>query len=340
MSRQPKPYYRKAQDRWVCTIDGNRVTLGQDKKAAFEQFHKLMSDRGAVKASVHTVYGLTQVYLDWVEVNRSAGTYDNHKRCLKSFIESIGKTLKVAELRNHHVTKWVDSQEWNSTTKNDNISTVFRVINWAIEQGYINSSPLRKMKKPKRTRREVHYTDEQWALIKSHIKTRQFADFLDFIWATGCRPKEARNLEARHVDMTNDFILIPAAEAKGGIPRVIYMTPESKQVLQRVWKDSGKLFVNARGNAWTRDAIKCHLTRVSDKVGFRVICYGARHSYATRGIKNGVDTTVLSALMGHRDASMVAKVYAHIATDIEFLKAQAKNVATKRAGAGERATRE
>lgn len=106
------------------------------KKAAFEQFHRLMADPGADKASVHTVYGLTQVYLDWGEVNCSAGTYDNHKRCLKSFIDSIGKTLKVAELRNHHVTKWVDAQEWNSTTKNDNMSTVFCVMNWAMEQGF------------------------------------------------------------------------------------------------------------------------------------------------------------------------------------------------------------
>jgi|GEM_PF-2324991 len=32
MSREPKPYFKKQQQRWVCTIDGKRITLGADKK--------------------------------------------------------------------------------------------------------------------------------------------------------------------------------------------------------------------------------------------------------------------------------------------------------------------
>ena len=54
MARQPKPYFRKAQKRWVCTIDGNRVTLGADKAKAFEKYHELMLDRSAVQSKLCT----------------------------------------------------------------------------------------------------------------------------------------------------------------------------------------------------------------------------------------------------------------------------------------------
>ena len=328
MSREPKPYYRAVQDRWVCTIDGNRITLGKNKKEAFDKFHKLMTERTNIKANIHTVYGLTQAYLDWVQINRSEGTYDNNKRYLMWFIDSIGRTLKIADLRPHHLSKWIDKTDWSSTSKNDALSIVTRVMNWGIEQGYIQSSPIQRLSKPKRKRREVFYSEEQQKSILSHIKDKAFNDLLSFLWTTGCRPKEARDLEHRHVDLEKELVLLPADEAKGGIPRVIYLTPESKKILEELIKKrpTGKLFLNSRGRPWTKDAIKCRLTRISEKVGFRVFAYAFRHSYCTRGLKKGVDTTVLASLMGHKDSRMVQTTYSHIASDIEFLKAQSAKI--------------
>ncbi|MEM9412954.1 MAG: integrase, partial [Planctomycetota bacterium] len=199
MSRQSKPYYRKAQKRWVCTIDGKRITLGTDKEEAHRKFHELMLDRENLAAEINTLYGLSQAYLDWVEKHRAAGTYANQLRILKSFIDNVGKIIKVAALKNHHLTKWTDSKDdWTSTSKNDAISTVLRMLNWAVEQGYILRSPIAKISKPKRMPREIYYTTEQWKAICSHVKDG-FIDLLDFLWSTGCRPKEARELEARHV---------------------------------------------------------------------------------------------------------------------------------------------
>jgi site-specific recombinase XerD len=68
------------------------------------------------------------------------------------------------------------------------------------------------------------------------------------------------------------------------------------------------------------------LNRISEKVGFRVIAYGARHSYATNALIRSVDTVSLSHLMGHRDTRMVSN-YAHLAQNIEFLRKQAQNAA-------------
>lgn len=108
MPRQPKPYYRKVQKRWACSIDGQRVTLGEDREAAFRRFHELVLDRENLASQIQTAYGLSHVYLDWCKKHRTKGTYENHKRYLKSFISFIRKSIKVGALKNHHLTKWID----------------------------------------------------------------------------------------------------------------------------------------------------------------------------------------------------------------------------------------
>ncbi len=171
------------------------------------------------------------------------------------------------------------------------------------EEGHIERSPLPKINKPPRRRREIYYTAEQWQRILTHVPDPQFRDLLDFLWSTGCRPQEARLLEVKHVQLTEAICVLPASLAKGGVTaRVIHLDATALAIVQRLMEQhpSGPLFRNTRGDPWTKDAIKCRLNRISQKVGFRCI---ACHSYATEGLTNGVDSLVLGHLMGHRDAS-------------------------------------
>ncbi|QDT07510.1 Tyrosine recombinase XerD [Rubripirellula lacrimiformis] len=322
MPRQPKPYYRKAQNRWVCTIDGNRVTLGDDKEKAFEKYHALMLDRSSVRAELCTIYALTQSYLDWVEANRKAVTYGKQRHYLESFIGAIGKSMKPAAIKPHHLTKWTNKDSWNSTSRNDAITIVQRMFNWSVDQGYLSATPIPRMKKPKSKRREIVYTPDQWQQIKSHA-IGPLIPFLDFIWGTGCRPKEARTLQAKHVH--DDLVIFPPDESKGEADsRVIFLTPETEAIVKPLLAErpTGPLLLNSRGNPWTKDSIKCRLTRISEKVGFRVIAYGARHSYATNALIRSVDTVSLSHLMGHKDTRMINN-YAHLAQNVDFLRKQA-----------------
>jgi hypothetical protein len=130
MPRKPKPYYRKQAKAWYFSTQGKRYSLGKDKQAAFQKFHEIMADKDLLKGQVTTLYELAQSYLDWCQINRSEGTYENYKRFLKSFIDHVGKQLKIGSLKNHHLNRWIDSQpSWNSTSKNDAISRVLTTLN-------------------------------------------------------------------------------------------------------------------------------------------------------------------------------------------------------------------
>ncbi len=49
--------------------------------------------------------------------------------------------------------------------------------------------------------------------------------------------------------------------------------------------------------------------------------YALRHTFFTEGLANGVDAVVLAELGGHRDLTMVARTYGHLAKKHEFLRA-------------------
>lgn len=328
MARPSKPFFRKQTKSWYCSIKGRQISLGKDREAAHKKFHALMADQSLLSSEVTTLYELSQLYLDWCEKNRKQGTYALHLRYLKSFIEAIGKQMRPSQLKVHHVTKWHEGLGVGPTTQNDAVKIVQRLLNWSVEQDYISVNPVRGMKRPKRQRRDIFYTRDQWQQIMSYANG-PLVDLLDFLYMTGCRPQEARKIEARHIN--DDLVIFPVDESKGELEaRVIYMIPEAKAIVERLAKENptGVVFRNSKGTPWTKNSIKCRLTRISKKVGFRVIAYGARHSWATNAlVDGGVDPISVAHLMGHRDTTMVSRVYSHIAKNPDFLRKQAVKAA-------------
>ena len=71
MGRPAKPFFRKQTKSWYCSIDGRQISLGANKRAAFEKFHELMADREKLVGEFTTLYELSQIYLDWCEKNRN-----------------------------------------------------------------------------------------------------------------------------------------------------------------------------------------------------------------------------------------------------------------------------
>ncbi len=147
------------------------------------------------------------------------------------------------------------------------------------------------------------------------------------MWETGCRPLEARSIEARHVDFNNELVHFPPSEAKGGLAdRVIFLTDKAAEILRANFDREGPLFVNTKGKPWTKDSIGCRFKRLKMKLGKAMCAYAIRHSYATEGLKSGMDSLVLAQLMGHADTTMLSRTYAHLARNPDFLRIQAKTV--------------
>lgn len=323
--RQPKPFFRKQTGTWYVQIGKKQINLGSDEEAAFKEYHEIMSSRGRAQTTFTKVPQLLDAYLEWVEKNRAKASYDKARHYLSLFAQHIGPGFPIASLEGIHVTQWMETRkDWAPSTANEAVSLVQRAFNWAVKRGHLKSSPVSYVDgKPQPTRRETVFSPAQWQELRAKVKDQPFGDLLDFMWETGCRPMEARCAEAQHIDLKHAMVVFPPSEAKGQRhERVVFLPDNALAICKRLMKEQseGPVFRNTKGKPWTKGAVNCRFYRLRDKLKRPMCAYAIRHSFATEGLKQGIDSLTLAQIMGHSDTSMLAKHYAHLARNPRYLR--------------------
>lgn len=293
MARIPKPWFREDRHAYFVTIGGTRHNLGPDKKSADRRYHELMAQADEPKpaptkpplnsATAHTIptlkaddtltVGLVyEKFLDWCQKHRSTRTYEWSQDHIQKFCDhlKVARTMPATDLRPFHIVEWVDSRTtWGANQKRGAIVALTRPFNWAAKIGYIAVSPVRGVEKPTPTKRESHMTPEDFTTILSFVKDDPFRDLLTFAYEAGCRPQEARLIEARHLRLDQHRIEIPPLEAKGKKRwRVIYLSDKAEEMVIRLAKlrPTGPIFLNMDDNPWKAQAIVCRFQRLLVKL--------------------------------------------------------------------------
>lgn len=274
-----------------------------------------------------TIAQLVLKYLAWCKKNRSPRSLEWYAGHLSGFLAHLGedRNMPVASLKPFHVVEWVDGKDtWGDTYKRGAIVAVQRLCNWAEQMGHVESTPLKKVSKPPAGRRDNPMSPDDFQSMLSRLAARDpFRDLFLFVWHCGCRPQEARHVEPRHVQLDQGRIVFPKEESKGKRhPRVIHLNGPAMEIITRLMavRTEGKLFRNTRGQAWSKYALCNRVYRLSRSVGIKKAMYDARHGFADRKLLQGHDVLTVAHLMGHRDATMVARVYSHLDRHTDHLK--------------------
>nr|WP_261360680.1 site-specific integrase [Aeoliella straminimaris] len=269
-----------------------------------------------------TVARVCDDFLDFCQRQRSKSTYDWYANYLRNLVAFVGPRLKVEDLTPRTVGDWVDRSygELSDSAQHAAARCVTRAMNWAVKERMIRESPLVGYTKPSPSSREIAVTPAQYKECLEHARG-PFRDLLIFLWETGCRPLEARTIEARWID--GPKVVLPTMKSKGKKKRrVIYMNETAAEIAARLAGENptGPIFRSSKGNPWTKSSINCAFKRLKKKTGMDWLCaYALRHGFATESLKRGVDTTTVGVLMGHANPNMVARVYQHLAQDDDYL---------------------
>jgi integrase len=319
-----KPFKKKGRPYWYVEIDRKQINLGTDKEAAYEEYYRLMAGKTPVNSRTPVAVLLDQ-FLSWVQGNRAASTYEWYKLYIVSFAKFVGPKMKIGDLKPGKVDEWLKTNFKDATDsgKNGAVRAVSRAFNWAKRQRLISDNPVWGMERPAATPREVYISPEQWQAVFASIKPNDpFLDLLIFMKETGCRPFEARMVEAAHWDR-NDLIVLERAKSKGKKTRRVIRLNDTAQAIVRklaLRRPEGPLFVNRRGKPWTASAIDQCFGKLEKRLGFPFFPYAVRHTFCTDSLLRGVGPLETAILMGHRDAKMVMEVYAHLCQQHEHLR--------------------
>ena len=319
MARPNRIWQRKNRGTWHVRIDGKLHNLGRDKEQAEKLFHKLKAADAPLPESV-SVAAVLDKFLLWVQVNRAEGTFNTYRHVLQSFLDSLrNPSMEVTRLQPLHVTEWVNP-DWSRSYQNSSITALQRAFKWAVVQGYIERSPIAVLEKPGAQRRDNCPTKNDFELMLHHASV-EMKRVLEFVWESGSRPQEVGAIEGRHINGSR--VEFPEKESKGRkYRRIIYLNDRARELLEGVTE--GHAFTNRDGKPWTKDAINCAMCRISKKTGHKYALYDLRHAWVTRMLQTGLDHLTVAELAGHRDASMVARVYSHIGEKNDYLLEQLK----------------
>jgi integrase len=344
--RTAKPWYRSANDTWYVWHRGQQIPLAKGKRArrdAEAAFHRLMAaipsaepqtqNSQASEASAGQsllVAELLDQFLDWVQFNLDC--FDRYRNVLQTFALGCGQ-LTVAELKPIHVTTWLAKKPtWGPTTRNRIIGIIKRAFNWAVDQGLLEHSPLRRLSKPPSQRRERILSSDERDKMLAAASDDAFRDLLIALQDTGARPGEIRQVTAAQVNLDHGVWVLTKHKTvkKTKRPRVIYLTPRMVELTRRLMArhPDGPLFRNRFGEPWSNNAVRIRFRRLRARLPELqdVVAYCYRHSFATDGLVRGVPIATVAELLGHASTAMVEQCYGHLAQERGYLREAAQAV--------------
>lgn len=308
---------------------------------------KKPNDRITLKMFVDTDYEA------WRLANRKNGKADLH-RLQVNFVDELGDRL-LAELTPILIEKWRTNRINDGkkiATVNRDICILKSALTKAVEWGFINEHPLRKLKLHKTdSTAKVRYllSDEELSLNNTIKKRDQelknarsranewrkmrnyelYQDLANCAYAdhmepmiilslnTGLRRGELFNLHWDDVDLDRGILTISGDVSKSGKTRHVPLNTTALQVL-RNWQQqqTGEtlVFVNQNtGKAF--DNVKKAwdgILTAAEIDNFR--WHDMRHHFASKLVMSGVDLNTVRELLGHADIKMTLR-YAHLAPE-------------------------
>lgn len=307
--RVARPWYRASTKTWYVTLDGRQVLLGRSKREAYAEFARLTVGRGSGPASRITVRSLAELWLADCERRLKAPTLQTYRSRIGSFVGLCG-ALEVGRLKPYHLSQWAAKQRWSQSTTHSALTIVKLMVAWGEREGYLDANPISKVRKPGMQRRQPITLEQARAVMAAcpdHIRVA-----LELLLVTGLRPGELCSLTAEGTDLAGRRAIVTGKSGQRTIP----LGSAAAEIIRPqlgvlpagpiMLGPCGKLTVDALGHAVTRARRRA----VSDGSLEHVTPHCWRGLFATEALRRGVDSALVSTLLGHRDATILLRNYA------------------------------
>lgn len=204
------------------------------------------------------------------------------------------------------------------TTINRRVSILRAALRWGVRMGLLAQDPLAGLRLPKASSRRVPPPTplELRRIFRVAAPHLQRVIVIGAYCGPRIGPSELFRLRWRDVDLERGVIRMPNA-AKGARDAMREIPVRKALVpLLRRWRGEDEAagvehVVHWRGRQVRTVHRAWHAALRRADVRQELSPYSLRHAYATYSAANGAPLKSLSALMGHRDATMILKVYQH-----------------------------
>jgi integrase/recombinase XerD len=206
------------------------------------------------------------------------------------------------------------------------LSAIRGLTRYLVREGHLAHDPTQHLERPRGTRTlpRTLPAETAAAVVESPDTTTpggvRDRALLELLYATGMRASECLGLSLEDVNLTAGYVI---CMGKGRKQRLVPLGAEAAAWLKRYLtmarpaatrhRDSGRLFVNARGGPLSRQSLWVLVRRAGTAAGARrrVSPHVLRHSFASHLLENGADLRSVQAMLGHSDIA-TTQIYTHL----------------------------
>lgn len=307
-----------------------RFSFGKSQSEALQQLRDLERDieRGLIKVGPSErdmmLSELINLHLEWVEANRSKGTYKLRCHYLELFQKWAGNVPVSSFTRRDMDRFWVWAKRFNGHSINAGLEAAAHVkvlFRWALQESVCIHN-IRSFPKIKRETADTRRFSQDELKKLFPVLSEDFRDVLLFGLLTGLRPQELRALHKRDflVHHGQTYLNIEhhktSKHSKYSRPRSIPLCSAAEEIYQRAlerFPDEALLFLSAKGTPYTKDTFRQRLIRGCDRAGIpRKPPYALRHTFGTTQALTKTNQTIIAQLMGHRSINTTTRYIANL----------------------------
>lgn len=217
--------------------------------------------------------------------------------------------LDIRAISRTHIIRADQAQDWHSQkTRKDCLSALSCVLQWATDNRYIPTNPMRGYEKIAHQRPDVEvFTDQEVSGIMANLKGAPLALY-SLMLQTGCRTGELQALQWS--DVEPDALRINGTIWKGAKSdttknnrvRRVMLTREARAILKTHTASrfqGGYVFLTQQMNPYDEKDLTRAFRKACEAAGVRYRRpYTLRHTYASRALSRGVEVAWLAEQMG------------------------------------------
>lgn len=335
------PVYTKGKNVYCVYYDGKRriwEPFGQGpearKKAEARDLEiklKKARETWEVGRSGYAIFeDVAQAYLDARCIELAPATTRDIALILTKYVNpEIGLTnIGAVTLRDwNKIQKAMVDNGAGNRTINKNFRYLNKIFKWAVTNGYVDTNPWepRETLKQKKYRIKLLSVDEFQKIL--NMAPEHLAVAMDIAYHTGARPgpKELYAMTWDNFDFANNRIRIYAPKTdtwRWQYADEAFMARMRNRYYSRLYMgDESPFVIVYRGKPVASLKKAWNQARLDAEVRSDIRFYDIRHFYITYSLAGGADILDLAERVGHVDATMIVKVYAHLVEELRSKQA-------------------
>ena len=273
----------------------------------------------------------TEILSLWLEEKKQYvrnSTYCNYS-CLKTHVIEYFQEVDIEDITKKILADFMETMlSKMSPISCLNIQKILKQsFEYAVENEYIKENPYRKIRLPKKDKKEVEVfsVEEMQKILATDVK-EQYINIVEMAYHTGMRIGEIMVLKWEDIDFDNNFLSVKRTFSKYYNSMPVIEKPKTKKSIRRIDLDK-KCMSILRSITHNGDYVFCgkagkFLSYTIITKNFKLMCEKAdvpyrcfhtlRHTHASILLANGVHPKVVQERLGHAKIGITLDTYSHL----------------------------